>query len=340
MKYCPTCNTRYDEEILRFCMKDGTPLLEEEEPNFITMPSESFENIDEDDAGEATVIRRNVPVPPPVVDDEESFRPDTAQRIVVPTTQAQAARPRVIPPSQQPPKANTFKVVMLTMLGTLGVLALGAAGFWFLQNDRAENTNVNVNANFADVNTNLNTNLGLNSNFNFNVNANFNTNSSSNTNLNSNIRTPTPTPRPTPTASPLPTPTRMPDDDEDSPTPARSPTPIRTPLPTPSPIIIRPGQTPPSNRMVNSGVLNGRASRLPAPSYPVFARQAGASGQVAVQVSVDQRGNVVSARAISGHPLLRQAAESAARQSKINPVKVGNQNVGLTGVLLYNFRSN
>jgi len=59
-----------------------------------------------------------------------------------------------------------------------------------------------------------------------------------------------------------------------------------------------------------------------------------------VQVSVDQRGNVVSARAISGHPLLRQAAESAARQSKINPVKVGNQNVGLTGVLLYNFRSN
>ena len=27
MKYCPTCNTRYDEEILRFCMKDGTPLV-------------------------------------------------------------------------------------------------------------------------------------------------------------------------------------------------------------------------------------------------------------------------------------------------------------------------
>ena len=36
-------------------------------------------------------------------------------------------------------------------------------------------------------------------------------------------------------------------------------------------------------------------------------------GQVAVQVVVDERGNIISARAISGHPLLRQAAENAAR---------------------------
>ena len=39
MKYCPTCETRYDEDILRFCMKDGTPLLDEAEPNFIEMPA-------------------------------------------------------------------------------------------------------------------------------------------------------------------------------------------------------------------------------------------------------------------------------------------------------------
>ncbi|MGI8410382.1 MAG: TonB family protein, partial [Pyrinomonadaceae bacterium] len=167
-------------------------------------------------------------------------------------------------------------------------------------------------------------------------------NINSNTNINSNVRTatPSPTPRPSPTASPSPTATRTPEDDADSPTPARTPTPVRTPFPTPSPIIIRPGQTPPSNRTVNSGVLNGRATRLPSPSYPSIARQARASGQVAVEVSVDERGNIVSARAISGHLLLRPAAESAARQSKINPARIDNQNVRSTGVLLYNFRSN
>ena len=66
MKYCPTCETRYDEEILRFCMKDGTPLVNEDEPKFTEMPSESFDVPDvEDDPGEVTVIRKNVPVPPP-----------------------------------------------------------------------------------------------------------------------------------------------------------------------------------------------------------------------------------------------------------------------------------
>ena len=39
---------RYDEEILRFCMKDGTPLLEEEEPKFVAMPSESLDEAVDD----------------------------------------------------------------------------------------------------------------------------------------------------------------------------------------------------------------------------------------------------------------------------------------------------
>ena len=65
MKYCPTCQTRYDEEILRFCMKDGTPLIEEDEPAFLQMPSESIDEPDEDDLGEVTIIRKNPSVPPP-----------------------------------------------------------------------------------------------------------------------------------------------------------------------------------------------------------------------------------------------------------------------------------
>lgn len=329
MKYCPTCKTRYDEEILRFCMKDGTPLLEEEEPNFIEMPSAELDQNVEDE-GEVTVIRRNpvVPPPPPTPDDDMVFdqKAEPSQRIVVPTFEEQRAQQSRAVPYQAPPKTNVFKVVVLTIIGTVAVLGLAFAGLWMLQRDNNAN-NSNVNGNLGNINTNLNTNIGIDTNFNFNTSANFNTNLNTNANTNANIKTPTPTPRPSPSVTPAASPT--PDDD--------SPTPTRTPIPTPSPIIIRPGSpTPrsPSNSPVNGGVLNGRATSLPTPSYPTIAKTVGASGQVTVQVQVDERGNVVSARAVSGHPLLRSAAESAARRSKIS------SNERLNGVLVYNFKSN
>lgn len=268
MKYCPTCDTRYDEEILRFCMKDGTPLIDEAEPAFIQMPSESIELPDDDEPGEVTVIRTGsspaaVPPPPPQnLIDEISFSPDapaeqpSRERIVVTTEDEQPRvqpRARVIPPYQPPPQPpNTAKVVVLTIIGTIAAMALGAFGFWFLQNDRpVENLNVNTNFNNSLENTNVNTNLGFDSNFNFNMNANFNANSlpNINANANANLRTPTPTPKPSPspTATPSPTP-----DDEPSP----SATPTRPPAASPSPMVIRPGQTPPSMRPLPSNRPN------------------------------------------------------------------------------------
>jgi len=62
-----------------------------------------------------------------------------------------------------------------------------------------------------------------------------------------------------------------------------------------------------------------------------------AAGRVMVQVTLDESGNVMSAKATSGHPLLRQSAEAAARQSRFNPIRVNNQAVAATGVLVYNF---
>lgn len=248
MKYCPTCKTRYDEDILRFCMKDGTPLLDEAEPNFIEMPSESLavEPV-EDDPSEVTVIRRNAPSVPPVPElppepedfsvSEPPHRPVSGgQRIVVPTFEEQqrAERARIAAQYQQPPrKSNTILVVFLTMIGTVFVLGLGAAGFWFLQRDRtAANANANGNAN-------QNANVGLNTTFDFNLNGNFSTPAPNiNVNVNANAATPSPTPRPSATPTPSPTP----DDDDPDATP--SPAPTRTPVVTPTPIIIRPGSTP------------------------------------------------------------------------------------------------
>ncbi|MDQ6861375.1 MAG: TonB family protein [Verrucomicrobiota bacterium] len=60
--------------------------------------------------------------------------------------------------------------------------------------------------------------------------------------------------------------------------------------------------------IVSGGVLNGKAISKPQPAYPPTAKGSGASGTVKVEVVVDEKGRVASAKAISGHPKLRDAA--------------------------------
>lgn len=88
---------------------------------------------------------------------------------------------------------------------------------------------------------------------------------------------------------------------------------------------------------IKGGVLNGKAITLPKPIYPPVARSAKASGTVVVQVLVDEDGDVVSAKAISGHPLLQSAAITAARQAKFTPTKVAGKPVKVSGLINYNF---
>ncbi len=92
-----------------------------------------------------------------------------------------------------------------------------------------------------------------------------------------------------------------------------------------------------AGKTVSGGVLNGKAISLPKPAYPPIAKQAKASGTVAVQVLVDEKGNVVSARAVSGHPLLKAASVAAAREAKFSPTKVNGKPVKVSGVISYNF---
>jgi hypothetical protein len=56
-----------------------------------------------------------------------------------------------------------------------------------------------------------------------------------------------------------------------------------------------------------------------------------------VQIVIDEKGNVISATAISGHPLLRAAAVAAAQQSKFAPTLLSGSPVKITGVVVYNF---
>jgi TonB family protein len=105
-----------------------------------------------------------------------------------------------------------------------------------------------------------------------------------------------------------------------------------------------PQPSPPGTRNRNSpkapisgGVLNGKAISLPKPTYPPVAKAAHASGTVTVQVTVDEEGKVISANAVSGHPLLQAAAVQAARQARFSPTLLAGQPVKVTGVITYNF---
>jgi TonB family protein len=93
-----------------------------------------------------------------------------------------------------------------------------------------------------------------------------------------------------------------------------------------------------STGAITGGVLNGRATSLPIPPYPPVARAAHASGSVTVEVTIDEEGNVVSARAVSGHPLLQAASVAAARNAKFTPTKMSGQAVKVQGVLVYSFK--
>lgn len=87
----------------------------------------------------------------------------------------------------------------------------------------------------------------------------------------------------------------------------------------------------------SESTVNGKASNLGKPIYPAAARAIRATGAVNVQVTIDEDGEVVAANAVSGHPLLRQAAEKAAIESKFAPTMLRGQPVRITGIIVYNF---
>jgi TonB family protein len=88
---------------------------------------------------------------------------------------------------------------------------------------------------------------------------------------------------------------------------------------------------------ISGGVLNSKALNLPNPEYPEIARAAKASGNVEVQIVVDERGNVIDAKAISGHPLLQNASVKAAWRAKFAPTSLEGKPVKVSGVIVYNF---
>lgn len=111
----------------------------------------------------------------------------------------------------------------------------------------------------------------------------------------------------------------------------------------PTQIVTLPDQPPPPPdppkppRVISKGPITGLALSLPKPNYPPMARQIRLQGQVNVQVLIDESGRVVSAKAITGHPLLTLEAQKAALQARFSPTRLGDQPVKVSGVITYNF---
>ncbi|MDX6614497.1 MAG: periplasmic protein TonB [Blastocatellia bacterium] len=118
---------------------------------------------------------------------------------------------------------------------------------------------------------------------------------------------------------------------------------VGNPLAVNRPIVETNGEPPallipkPLLKPVSGGVLNGSAISLPAPAYPEMARRMRASGQVTVEVIIDENGKVISARATSGTTVLREAAVQAAYRARFSPTKLSGQSVKVAGVINYNF---
>src|ERR1043166_6697962 len=85
------------------------------------------------------------------------------------------------------------------------------------------------------------------------------------------------------------------------------------------------------------GFMNGKAIELPKAVYPEEARKTQAAGTVQIQVLVDETGKVISATAIFGPEVLRDAAVKAALRAKFKPMMVAGVPVKVSGILTYDF---
>jgi TonB family protein len=91
------------------------------------------------------------------------------------------------------------------------------------------------------------------------------------------------------------------------------------------------------NKIINGKIVNGQAINLVRPVYPPAAKAVRATGTVNVQITIDEDGNVIRAKALDGHVLLQGAAVKAIKQSKFSPTLLEEYPVKVTGVVVFNF---
>ena len=126
MKHCPTCQTNYADDTLRFCLQDGTPLAEFSNQSVPTVFLTESETL----------------VSPKRVEPLGQTPPNWEQSQVT----------RVSSPLSEPKKSNTAIAVLLTALGMFLLFGVAGIGAWlYFKNGKTE---VAQNKNFSSPNSN------------------------------------------------------------------------------------------------------------------------------------------------------------------------------------------
>lgn len=99
------------------------------------------------------------------------------------------------------------------------------------------------------------------------------------------------------------------------------------------------GERPPESQrpITDVDLVPGKALKKVQPKYPKEAKKARVTGTVQVKVVVDEKGKVAKADAISGEPLLHQAAEKAALKWRFEPTLLFGKPVKVSALLTFNF---
>jgi len=74
------------------------------------------------------------------------------------------------------------------------------------------------------------------------------------------------------------------------------------------------------------------------PNYPGLARQTHLAGVVLIDAVIDENGNVMEMKVVSGHPLLIQSALNAVRQWKYKPTYLNDVPVPVQLIITITFR--
>lgn len=140
MKCCPTCQRTYTDDTQSFCLEDGASLRLMRDAGLSDNLNPTMMS-----GGVAQQERRSSDEPPPT----EILYPRAAHTIPSPV-------PVPTMPPQQPlatsssqgnvtqPRSNTARTVAITVLATVLLLGLGAAGAWMLLSDGENEVNRNT----------------------------------------------------------------------------------------------------------------------------------------------------------------------------------------------------
>jgi protein TonB len=91
---------------------------------------------------------------------------------------------------------------------------------------------------------------------------------------------------------------------------------------------------------LGSGIKPPRQTYSADPVYPPLARDAHIWGTVVVDAVIDEHGNVVQARVVSGHPLLMDAALKSVLLWKYEPTTLSGQPVSIELQVQVHFKLN